>query len=301
MSRANHRTAKQAKARAAAQQPRAANAGASAAATDIFAFESYRAYVLAALGGHGKRSGARTQAALAMGCQLAYLSQILGGTADISLEQAFRLSKFLNHGPDEREMLLLLVQRERAGESELRAYFDAQLRGLRDRRLLIKNRLRVKESLSPDDQAIYYGRWLCGYLHVVVTIPGLQAVEPIARHLGEPPEEVAETLDFLQSRGLVVKGDDGLYRIGPQHLHLPDSSPNIRKHHANWRLKALQSIDRKSRATELHYSVAGSISRADAAAIRERFLKLIQDNMKTFSASPEETIFCAVIDWFEIP
>ena len=270
-------------------------------AIEIFGFQDYRAYLLSMAGNSDRRSGLRLRLAKIAGCQPAYLSQILKGSANLSLEQAFRIARFLNHGPDEREMFLLLVQRERAGDADLRAHFDAQIQGVLDRRHLIKNRLKNQESLGADDQAIYYGRWLCGCLHIIVTIPGLQTREAIANYLSLPIDDVGETLDFLESCGLILRDDGGSYRIGPRHIHLPDSSPNIRKHHANWRLKALQSLDRPTRKNEAHYSVLVTLSRTDAALIRERILRLIDETMQSVTASPEEVLFCQVIDWFEIP
>lgn len=266
----------------------------------IFDFTSYRPYVVAALGGANKRSGLRSKAALAIGCALPYLSQILRGDADFSVEQAFALAGFLGLDPDERRMLLLLVQKERAGRADLRRHYESEIQALLEKRQSIKNRLHAEKDLGPDDAAVYYGSWLYAALHMLVAIPEFRAREAIAERLKLEPAALDAALAFLESRGLLARRADGRYQVGPRHLHLAESSPNIRKHHSNWRLKALQSLDRPAGPSEIHYSAAVTLSHRDAADLKERFLSLVQSNMKTIGDSPEETLYCTVIDWFEV-
>lgn len=268
---------------------------------NIFDFSSYRPYVIEALGGEARRSGQRSKAAQALGCHLAYLSQILRGDADFSVEQAFALAEHLELTADERTMLLLLVQKERAGRVDLKQYFQEQIDALLSQRNLLKNRLGPVGSLDSEDAAVYYGSWLHCFLHMAVSVPTLKTREALVDRLALPANQVTQALEFLESRGLIVRDDQGLYQVGPRHIHLPDSSPNILKHHANWRLKALQSLERPIRPSEIHYAVVFSLSKADALKIREQTLKLIEDTMATVKASPEETVYCSVVDWFEVP
>lgn len=266
----------------------------------VFDFTGYRPFVIEALGGERKRTGRRVRAAAAMECQPTYLSQVLKGTADLSLEQALRLSEFLEQSPDEREMFLLMVQLERAGTPALKAHFESHVQALTGRRLLIKNRLQEKTTLAPQDHAIYYGGWQYACVHVIVTVPGLRTRDAIAAYLGLSPARVGEVLDFLESRGLIALGSDGAYGVGSLHLHLGDDSPYIQRHHSNWRVKAIQSFDRRARPDELHYSAVVTVSREDAVRVKERLMQVLQENVRTISASPGEVAFCHVMDWFEV-
>jgi uncharacterized protein (TIGR02147 family) len=264
----------------------------------VFEFRSYKPYLSGLLGQKGQKTGRRSEAARHMGCQTAYLSQVLNGDAHLSLEQAFSMNEFLGHDEEQGEFFLLLVQKERAGTSDLKKYFTEKLEKLAERRLVIKNRLKDQETLSVSDQAVYYSSWYYACIHVMVTIPGLQDKESIAKHLNLPLTTIAGALEFLVSRGLVIE-EGARYKMGPRHVHLGHDALFIAKHHTNWRTRALVAIDHVKK-DDLHYSMVGTISRADARKIKERVVELIQENMKTFAPSKEECVFVSAFDFFEI-
>jgi len=74
----------------------------------IYAYNDYKRYLLAVLGGTGKRNGQRAELARAIRCQAAYLSQILNGSVHLNLEQALRVNQYLVHDPDECDGFLIL-------------------------------------------------------------------------------------------------------------------------------------------------------------------------------------------------
>jgi len=106
----------------------------------IFDYRHYKPYIRLRLGGERKKTGMRAEAARAMSCQTAYLSQILNGTANLSLEQAHALGGFLNHDHDEQEYFWLLIQKERAGTKEFAAFIEDKLNLMIEARLTIKSR-----------------------------------------------------------------------------------------------------------------------------------------------------------------
>ncbi len=53
----------------------------------IFEFKQYKPYIRQRLGGERKKTGLRAEASRAMNCQTAYLSQVLNGDANMSLER----------------------------------------------------------------------------------------------------------------------------------------------------------------------------------------------------------------------
>jgi uncharacterized protein (TIGR02147 family) len=266
---------------------------------DIFDVNSYKTYLRDAFGGTKRRTGQRSRAALAIGCQTGYLSQVLNDKAQLSIEQALEMSRFLGHSADETEMFLLLVQHERAGTKSLREHLEVQKRALIDRRLIIKNRLKIAETLSPADQTTYYSVWYYSCIHVMLSIASLRTKEAIAQYLNLPLPTVATVLEFLTSRGLARIDDHGLFQIGPRHIHLGYDSDNIRKHHTNWRIRAIDSLDQLAN-DDLHYSVVVSLSRNDVRRLKDRLIETIQENLKTVQASGEEALYCQTIDLFEI-
>ncbi|MFH7483927.1 hypothetical protein, partial [Salmonella sp. 2019-SM259] len=76
----------------------------------VFEFVDYKSYLTQRFGGARRRTGARSQAAKAIGCHSTFLSHVLQGKADLSLEQAEKLNDFLGHSEQEAHFFFLLLQ-----------------------------------------------------------------------------------------------------------------------------------------------------------------------------------------------
>jgi uncharacterized protein (TIGR02147 family) len=264
----------------------------------LFKFMSYKAYLRNAFGGSQARTGIRKKAAAWMKCQTAYLSQVLNGSANLSLEQADLLSEFLGHDGEEREFFLLLVQYERAGTKSLENFFQLKINQHLERRQTIRHRIQSEEGLSVVDQAVYYSKWYYSCIHVLISIPELQTKAALAKALNLPLPTISEVLEFLETRGLAVF-ENGHFRIGPRHLHLAHDSPHITKHHSNWRGRAMASLD-VPQENDLHYSVVVTLSQDDVLKIKAKVVDLIQESMAIVRDSKEESAYGFTLDWFNI-
>ncbi|RYZ98604.1 MAG: hypothetical protein EOP11_20440, partial [Proteobacteria bacterium] len=143
--------------------------------------------------------------AQASGCNVTYVSQVLHGPRDFSLEQAEAASGYLGHGPEERHYFLLLVQKARAGTGALRAYFEGQLANMKAARLNLKARIGEGANLSKENQYTYYSSWIYAAVHVALSIPELQTATAIARYYNQKPGLIREVLAFLLKAGLAVE------------------------------------------------------------------------------------------------
>lgn len=265
----------------------------------VFEFSDYKAYLEAFIVGQPKRGhGIRTQLSEAVGCQLAYLSQILKGKADFTLEQAGKANRFLGHSKEESHFFMLLVQRSRAADLPTRNYFSEQLEELLQLRKQIKNRIGMAQNLTLEDQLTYYGSWHYVALHILLTIPAYQTKQAMTEKLGISIEKLNELLEFLLRTGLAEQHGNR-FVTGSAHIHLGNDSKLVAKHHANWRLKAMQSLDTEKK-NDLHYSSAVSLSVKDAAAIRALLLKSISEAVEIVKVSPEEKLCGVCVDFFEL-
>jgi uncharacterized protein (TIGR02147 family) len=263
----------------------------------VFDFVDYKAFLVAEL--DSRPRGARSELARASGCQLAYLSRVLGGDAQLSLEQADGASEYFQHGEEERSFLLLLVERARAGTERLRRHFETRIHEALERRLVLRRRLEVKRSLSREDQVTYYSAWYYAALHVLVTIPGFRSREAIVRYFrqrGVPPEIIGPALEFLCSIGL-LSAEKGEYQVGEARIHLGSDSPMISRHHANWRLRALSALDARG-GEDLHYSSVVTLSAADAIRVKEILVRAIEKSKAIIRDSPAEELGCLALDFF---
>lgn len=268
-------------------------------AEDVFSYLSYKVYLQDWLKSKPHQGyGLRAKMAESLRCQQAYISQVLNSHAHFNLEQAEALSYYLEHTNEERHFFLLLVQRERAATQTLKKYFQDQMEQLTQKRLVLKERLEVKKTLNIKDQAVYYSAWYYAAVHVALSIPDLQTHEALAKRFGLPFSKISKIIQFLISVNLATQ-EKGRLKIGTSRIHLADDSPLIARQHANWRLKALESMD-KTEERDLHYSSVITLSENDVLRIKSMLVKWITETKAVIRDSKEEEIHCFNIDFFRV-
>lgn len=265
--------------------------------SNVADYDDYKVYLADFLKSLGPR-GSQAKLATALGCGTSFVSQVLKGRVHFSLEQAVRINRFVGHDAEASHFFMLLIQYARAGSKDLADYFFSQTLAIRDRRKNIKDRLQIRDSLSSEDQIIYYSSWIFAACHISLSIPKYRTKAKIADALGLPLELVSETLDFLEKRGL-AKGSDNIFRIGTKRIHLEKNSPMISKHHTNWRLKALESLERRTLGGT-HFSSLMGIAERDAEKIRSIVLEAISRTENVVQDSKEQRLFCLGIDFFPL-
>ena len=262
----------------------------------VFDYKNYKGYLNNVLSPTGSSRGLRSKLAQFLNCQTGYISQVLGGHHDFTLEHCHKISKFLSHTKEEGHFFMLLVQKDRSGTGDLREYYIEQLQEILQEREKIKNRIQVDQTLSEKDYNTYYGNWYFAAIHILTSIPGFQTKQAIMDKLKLNSQVVSDVLSFLLTKGLVIE-ESGGYKIGTTRLHLQNDSSMILKHHANWRLEAIKSLDKQDKK-DLHYSGVVSLSKEDVGKIKEVLLKSIENIEEVLGPSPEEELCSINIDLF---
>jgi uncharacterized protein (TIGR02147 family) len=232
------------------------------------------------------------------GCQTAYVSHVLNGHAHFSWEQAEAISTGIGHSEDEKEYFLLVLNYSNAGTPSLKKFIKARLDRIREVRLSIKERVKVKETLSREDQAKYYSAWYYAAVHVLLTIPRFQNKDLISTYLKISPKLTTEVLDFLMSVGLAVKSGNK-FVAGSAKIHLEKSSPLISKHHTNWRMLAIRSFENEV-DDDLHFSSVFTLTEKDASQIRDILLKSIEHSVSIIKDAKEDVAMAMTLDFFKI-
>jgi uncharacterized protein (TIGR02147 family) len=261
---------------------------------NLFENRDYKTYLVKQL----EKRGERNRLATALRCHNGYISQVLKGSAHFSLEQAEIVNEFLGHTKDQANYFLLMVQYARSGTKSLREHFSEQMSALGEKQFVLKDRLRYQKVLSREDQVTYFSSWHYGAVHVLVSVPGCHTASGISEYLGLPLEKVREILGFLESLAL-VKSEGKRYGIGPTSIHLEKDSSMIAKHHTNWRLKAIQSLDSQNRE-DLHYSSVITASVDDSVKIREVMVRAIEEIRRLVRESPNEASYSYALDFFSM-
>ena len=267
---------------------------------DIFEYFDYKIYLNERLDRpqDGGGRGSRSRLSHACDCQTSYTAQVLRGSAHFSLEQAEAINEYLGHSENQARFLILLVQLARAGSPALRKRFEREIEEMRLERLNLQKRLGVKSRLNSEDQTTYYSAWYFAAIHVLVSIPRFQSPKAIANELSLSAKHVQEALQFLVRTQMIEEAPGG-YRLGTTRIHLGADSPAISKHHTNWRLQAIRSLE-QGRSEDMHYSSVVTISVKDALRIREMLVKAIENAKGVIKDSPEEELRALCLDFFKV-
>lgn len=225
------------------------------------------------------------------------VSQIFQGSKHLTEEQAWQLRTFLALSPLQARYFLLLVQKERAGHVDLKAFYESELRELKLKSQQLKNRIETDVKLSEENKAIFYSNWTYSAVRLLTSIDQCQTLKEISEYLGIPATEVHFVLQFLVSIGLCVQVNDGKYAMGPARTHLEGESPYVKNRQINWRMKAFEFMDIKNKQ-DLFYTGPMSLGTETMEEAREILLAAIEQITKLAINSNAEKLACLNIDWF---
>jgi uncharacterized protein (TIGR02147 family) len=267
---------------------------------DVYLFSDYKKYVLHRLEHYGgKQRGLKSRLAETAGVKAAYISQVLDGGADFSLEQAEALNDFFSHNDDEAEYFLLLVQWARAGSAKLKSRFQKRIDTALEKRLEFKERVDIKTSLEPLEQATYYSAWYFAAIHILVGLKDVQTFDQIKKHLLISDKKLQSALEFLVRVGL-LNFNGKTYSQNVSRLFLGRDSAFVNQHHANWRNQAIASLSRNDEK-DLHFTTIVSVNKKDILKIKEILAKGIDDARSIVKESQHEnTVGCLAVDFFEL-
>lgn len=258
---------------------------------NIFEQSDYKIYLRYVL---DSRRGMRSELANGLGCQSGYISQVLQGLSDFSLEQGVKVCDFLHFTEEESHFFMLLLQYDKAATSDLKKYFKRQIDHIKKDRSEIKNRIKINSDLNPEDYHQYYSSWEYAALHILTSIPEFQLKDQMRKKLKLNQVRINEVLDFLIKKGLVEEKNNR-FIIGKKRIHLSKDSPYILSHHQNWRLHATRVISDKN-PENVNYSGVFSLSKKDIEKIKEILLVAIEQQEKVISNSGEEEMIYLGID-----
>ncbi len=194
----------------------------------LFEFQNYQEFMQDQLGGRSSRSGSKTLLAEKLQIKTSYLSRILKGDADLTLEQALEVSQFLSLNGIEQEYFLLLVNYSRAGTFELKTFYQNALDKVSKESKKIERRIYEPQALNKEDSLKYYSRWIYLAVHIAVSVPGLKDLRAIANKFKLSIEEAQEVLDFLvQTQIISYDLRKRQYSVGPTYTHVGRQSDLI--------------------------------------------------------------------------
>lgn len=264
-----------------------------------FNFNNYKLFIREWIQNQPKSGhGIKTVIAQHTNCNPAYVTQVLNGESHFSLEQIEKLRSLFGLSIEEFDFFLLLVEKDRAGTSSLKKYFNDKIELKISERRKIENRVKNQAPLAKEIETKYFSSWMYAAVHAALTISRMQDPKLIAYQLKINENKVREIINYLLQVGIIISSKNG-YETGDVRIHLSQDSDNGSRHHNNWRLQAMGAYDLKNEI-HIHYSSVVSISQSDVHLIRETILSAIERAKGIIRDSKEETIFSFCVDFFKV-
>ena len=264
----------------------------------VFNFSDYRAFLRDSIARLPKNGYGEVNR-IAKYCDVhpSLISQVLGETKHLNLEQAQLAGEYLGLTNHESEFLLNLVQLERAGTEKLKKFFRGRIETLKKSSAELSQRIRQDRTLTEIEISTFYSHWLYAAVWVLTSLGHGATVAEAAEWAHVSRERATEVLQFLAQTGLCVQNENR-FEIGPHSIHLPRGSVHLPKHHANWRIKAIEASDQIS-SEELMYSAPLSISKENFSRVREKLADAIKDVAEhSVGSEVAEGVACFNLDFF---
>lgn len=266
---------------------------------DIFSFSDYREYLKKWLNHARKHDlGNLTRLAEAAQVHTTFLSNVVSGNKNLSLDQATLISEFIKHTPIECDYFFALIEIERAGSVKLKKYWQAKKNKLIDERKKLSSRIGAHRELNDSDRAIYFSSWIYSAIFAAVFINDGQSLDQTAKMFSISREKAESYLNFLVTTG-ICRLNDSLYLPGETFVYVANESPFVVKHHTNWRIKGIQKMDSRT-AEELFVTAPVSLAKSDVPKIREIMAQALQQAMQICKDSKAEEVVCLNIDFFRV-
>lgn len=225
-----------------------------------------------------------------------FLSHVLAGTKELSLEQAALISTHIGLTKLEQEYFFVIIQLDRAGNQNLKKYWLDKKTEIESEKNKLSQRFEKHRQLTSEQRAIFYSSWIYAAIWSSTAIDNGQNLSQISTLFQLSREKTEDILSFLIQTGLCNEASE-IYSLGETHVHVPNESPFVVKHHINWRIKAIQQMDNRDKA-ELFFTAPMSIAKKDFELIREKLNLAVKEVVDIAKVSSAEEVVCLNIDFF---
>ncbi len=253
----------------------------------VFFYKNYSTFIKDWIEQHSSTFGLLSQMAKAIECQNSHLTRVLKEEVHFTMDQAFRLSNFLQMTENESTFFLKIVEYERSGDRKFRERLKREMDQLKKDQENLSKRFDDKIIQSKEFESLYYSSWIWSAIHVITDIPVYQTSEAIAKRLCLEEKEVRSVLEKLETFGLVKrKAHQWIFSSGV--IHLPKTSSMNSVQHGNWRSQAVLR-SQSSENDDIHYSTVQAVSFEDRDKIKHLLFETIEHYRKIANPStPEE-------------
>lgn len=234
-----------------------------------------------------------TYRSLAMASRIhtSYFSRVMVGDADFTPSQLHLVAQELKFNTHEIEYLQLLLQEETGQNPAYKNFAREKARTFREEHSKLERRLESKpKKLSENELEVYYREALTAKIHIHFTIEKFQQKPQLVKaKLGLSDAKFNDELEKLSGLGLIQVKKDGTIEPMVRMILLEEANPLSPSNHTNWRLEAIQWLQRREPVPgDYHFSAVFSADEGAKLKIKELFKKFIVEAQKATAESPQD-------------
>ncbi|HWU43858.1 MAG TPA: TIGR02147 family protein [Bdellovibrio sp.] len=274
----------------------------------VFNYKSYRNYLKDYIAIQGQ--GIKKAISLAINVSPSLLSQVLAGDRDLTPEQCFRFSNYMDFNSSEKAYWLLLLDYEKASSDELKKFIEGRLE---EAQIDFNNNYRIRHGLtrapwSDEFVAVFYSSWHFVVIYCIFAIQKGWSAEELSQRLHIPLSRTEHVLDFFLSYEVIQKMNDGKYQLRKSDFVQLGTDTLSHKsavlhNNKNFRHKAIDVLEEtqfiKNRDS-FFSSICVAISEKDYHGFREDLKEVIDKLHKRIAAENFEQVVCLNIDYFRV-
>lgn len=259
----------------------------------VYEFSDYRVALKSWISSSSAK-GYQARLAKEAGVSSSLLSLILKGEKNLSLEQAVGICEYFGFDSDQTQYFFLLVEIGRAGSEKLRKILSQRVNQFRNS---LARRVGDAEEVADQIKSIYYSHWAYTGIRNFIATDGSTSAEKMATKMKLPVSTVMRVLNFLRTHNLIVEERNKL-KVSQKRIHVDRSSIFVQRHHANWRLKAINELSHDN-SDNVFFTSPMSLSAEAAEEIKRRIPQVIEEIMAISGPSESEKVYCLNLDWFQ--
>lgn len=267
----------------------------------IYNYLNYKDFIkeyISTLPANGRGEYGRMAKAMQISSTL--VSQIFNGVRELSLEQSFLMSDYLNLSSDEREYLELLVLKERSGLKKQKDFYLEKIRAVQEKNKSFKKFVKPRSlELSKEDELVYYTEWIHASIRLLSELKEFQSLEALSKKLKVDLEVVRGSAEFLNRVGLVDYKNGRVTGL-KNNLHQEKDSALTLLRQQTWRMKALENFQRKDK-NDYFFNALMTIEEKQFEKIKEILAEAVGEIGKQVGEvkSPKKML-CLNIDFFGV-
>jgi uncharacterized protein (TIGR02147 family) len=267
-------------------------------ALSVFDHSSYKDFLKELIHSKGSERGIQSKLARHIGCQASYLYQVLKEKAELTEDQAFKTTTFLNFNSSERNYFLSLVRMSKASSIELRDFLLQEIQLLKIAELSLKNQADA-ETAQSNDQAwdYYFSSDLPSLIHVLTSSEKFQTLDAIAKKIGISNSVALLHLNRLSEFGF-VSAKNKKWQYSTPSIHLPKES----KHNLIMQLmRRSQIVSSVLNASEdsSHFCSLFTLDKASYKTLRQNISDFIKKSQKLIHLGGTDEAYVLAIDLCE--